>query len=356
MNAFTTHEQTVFYVRVPDTQLEPRVRHPRRRVVAPRVPPDDVESERQVILEEIGMRDDTPDDLVHDLFARAHVPRAPARPRGARQRRRRSRRWPRDDIAEYHAAHYRPSNIVLAAAGNLDARRRRSTGRARGSRDADGARPAAAARPTPRLPQPVAVIDRDTEQAHVVVGVRSLAGARPRPLRADGREPGARRRHVVAAVPGDPRERAASRTPCSRTARLRRRRLSSRSTRAPRPSACRRRSTVIDAELDRLVRRRALRRRARRRPRATSPARSRCRSRRRRAGCAASAGAGAGRRRDPEPRRARRAASRRVTADDVAARHRPRACDSAAHARRRRPARRRVASFVGSPLGRDDRV
>ena len=41
------------------------------------VPPADVESERQVILEEIGMRDDTPDDLVHDLFASALFPEHP---------------------------------------------------------------------------------------------------------------------------------------------------------------------------------------------------------------------------------------------------------------------------------------
>ena len=39
--------------------------------------PDEVESERQVILEEIRMRDDTPDDIVHELFAAALFPKHP---------------------------------------------------------------------------------------------------------------------------------------------------------------------------------------------------------------------------------------------------------------------------------------
>ena len=77
MNAFTTHEQTVFYVRLPDTQLELAIDILADVLWSPAFRPDDVESERQVILEEIGMRDDTPDDLVHDLFTRAHFPDHP---------------------------------------------------------------------------------------------------------------------------------------------------------------------------------------------------------------------------------------------------------------------------------------
>ena len=77
MNAFTTHEQTVFYVRVPDAQLEPAFDVLADVLWNPAFRVDDVESERRVILEEIGMRDDTPDDLVHDLFASALFPDHP---------------------------------------------------------------------------------------------------------------------------------------------------------------------------------------------------------------------------------------------------------------------------------------
>ena len=121
MNAFTTHEQTVFYVRVPDTQLDARHRHPRRhRVAARRSATTTIESERQVILEEIGMRDDTPDELVHELFEQAMFPEHPLGREVLGSPRRRSRRCRATRIAEYHGAHYEPSNIVLAAAGNLD--------------------------------------------------------------------------------------------------------------------------------------------------------------------------------------------------------------------------------------------
>ena len=76
--------------------------------------PDEVESERQVILEEIGMRDDTPDDLVHDLFAGAMFPDHPLG-REVLGTEASITGMARDDIAAYHAAHYQPSNVVLAA-------------------------------------------------------------------------------------------------------------------------------------------------------------------------------------------------------------------------------------------------
>ncbi len=77
MNAFTTHEQTVFYVRVPDTQLARGFDVLADVLWAPAFRDGDIESERRVILEEIGMRDDTPDDLVHELFAEALFPDHP---------------------------------------------------------------------------------------------------------------------------------------------------------------------------------------------------------------------------------------------------------------------------------------
>ena len=56
----------MFYVRVPDERLELALDILSDIVWSPALRADDVESERQVILEEIRMRDDTPDDLVHD--------------------------------------------------------------------------------------------------------------------------------------------------------------------------------------------------------------------------------------------------------------------------------------------------
>jgi predicted Zn-dependent peptidase len=176
MNAFTTHEQTVFYVRVPDTQLENAfgvladvLWHPAFRV-------DDVEAERRVILEEIGMRDDTPDDLVHDLFATALFPDHPLG-REVLGSEESITAMARSDIAAYHGAHYLPSNVVLAAAGNLtheavlelvDAHFPATVGE----------RPERPREDT-AAPRPVVVLNRDSEQSHVVTGLRSFPALDP---------------------------------------------------------------------------------------------------------------------------------------------------------------------------------
>ena len=172
MNAFTTHEQTVFYVRVPDTRLELAVDILADVLWSPAFRPDDVDSERQVILEEIGMRDDTPDDLVHDLFiARRTSPttRSVARCSATNRRSRGCRATaspvpPRALRAGQHRArrgrqpHPRTRRRAdRAAHARLDAR-------------PSGARALRAARRRRAL----AVVHRPTEQAHVVLGLRSV--------------------------------------------------------------------------------------------------------------------------------------------------------------------------------------
>ena len=132
-----------------------RGRDPVRHRVVAGVPADDVDSERQVILEEIRMRDDTPDDLVHELFAGAMFPDHPIGREVIGIARDDRRRWRATTIAGFHAEHYHPSNVVVAAAGNLDhdevvalveAALRRRGGRAPGARRVTTAIPP----PTPR--------------------------------------------------------------------------------------------------------------------------------------------------------------------------------------------------------------
>lgn len=176
MNAFTTHEQTVFYVRVPDVQLESAVDVLADVLWNPAFRVDDVESERRVILEEIGMRDDTPDDLVHDLFAGALFPVHPLG-REVLGSDESITAMARDDIAAYHRAHYQPSNVVFAAAGNLTHERVLELIEDRFPTNV-GVRPA---RPRDVLGavEPHVVLHRDTEQTHLVTGVRALPALDP---------------------------------------------------------------------------------------------------------------------------------------------------------------------------------
>ncbi|GMU80016.1 MAG: peptidase M16 [Acidimicrobiia bacterium] len=172
MNAFTAQELTAFYVRVPDHRLALAIEILSDIVWSPALRSDEVESERQVILEEIHMRDDTPDDLVHDVFASAMFPDHPigreviGNPStiGA---------MTRDDVAAFHAQHYHPSNVVVAAAGNLEHDDVVALVEA-GMQGAAGSRPTRRAHRGEPGPHPVAVVEDDLEQVHLVLGTRAL--------------------------------------------------------------------------------------------------------------------------------------------------------------------------------------
>jgi predicted Zn-dependent peptidase len=172
MNAFTGQEVTAFYVRVPDRHLPLALDILSEIVWTPALRADEVESERQVILEEIRMRDDTPDDLVHDLFAAALFPAHPLG-REISGSQETISAMSRDRIAEYHAAHYQPGNVVVAVAGNLehdavvkavDAAQLADPGERPARRGGADARPSHA----------VTVLERPLEQVHLVLGTRAL--------------------------------------------------------------------------------------------------------------------------------------------------------------------------------------
>lgn len=171
MNAFTTHEYTAFYIRVPDEAVDLAADILADIIREPSFRPEEVESERQVILEEIRMRDDAPDDVVHETFGAAIFPEHPIGREiiGSHET---VGAMTRDAIADYHRSHYRAQNLVVAAAGNIDhARIVERLGEV--LVDDVGERPE---RPRPELapPRSLSVEERSTEQAHLVLGVRSL--------------------------------------------------------------------------------------------------------------------------------------------------------------------------------------
>lgn len=171
MNAFTTQEVTAFYVRVPDERLDLALEILSDFVWRPSIDARDVESERQVILEEIRMRDDTPDDVVHELFGSTLFPDHPLG-REVLGTRSSIEAMSREAIAEYHQSHYRPANVVVAAAGNV--RHEEVVERIGEQLEAAGDRPERVETPE-SPPRRLAVLARPTEQAHVVLGVRGLA-------------------------------------------------------------------------------------------------------------------------------------------------------------------------------------
>jgi len=117
LNAATAREHTLVYARIPDHHLETAVEVMSDMVFAPAFA--DLDSEREVVLEEIAMYDDAPQDLVHDLIAEAVFGEHPlGRPVIGTADVISS--ISADSIAQYHAAKYVPGNIVVSAAGNVD--------------------------------------------------------------------------------------------------------------------------------------------------------------------------------------------------------------------------------------------
>jgi predicted Zn-dependent peptidase len=116
LNAATSREHTVVFVRVTDRHLEDAFDVMSDMVYAPLLA--DMDSEREVVLEEIAMYEDAPQELVHDLFSRAVFGDHPlGRPViGTRDV---ISTVGRRTMSTYHRSMYAPGNIVFAAAGNL---------------------------------------------------------------------------------------------------------------------------------------------------------------------------------------------------------------------------------------------
>jgi predicted Zn-dependent peptidase len=116
LNAATSRETTVVYARIPDEKLERALDVMADMVFRPAFV--DVDSEREVVLEEIAMVEDTPNDLVHDIAAEAVFGSDPlGRPVIGRAEVISS--VSRRALAGYHGRAYQSERIVLAAAGNV---------------------------------------------------------------------------------------------------------------------------------------------------------------------------------------------------------------------------------------------
>lgn len=176
LNAYTTKEYTTFYARVLDVDLPLAIDVVSDVVTNALVRSADVEGERGVILEEIAMHDDDHSDAVHEEFATALFGDGPlGRPiLGTTDTI--EALTPRS-IRSFYRRHYQPQNMVVAAAGNLDhAAVVRQVQAAFAHVLVDGAEITAPRKAGRTRPHEAGqrVITRDTEQAHLVLGVPGI--------------------------------------------------------------------------------------------------------------------------------------------------------------------------------------
>jgi predicted Zn-dependent peptidase len=118
-NAFTAKEYTCFHARVLDEDLPLAVDVLGDMVTSSTITAEDVEAEREVILDEIAMHDDDPDDVVSNVYAEKAWGGSPlGRPIAGTVDS--IRALSRAQIRRYYRSRYTPDNMVVAVAGNVD--------------------------------------------------------------------------------------------------------------------------------------------------------------------------------------------------------------------------------------------
>jgi predicted Zn-dependent peptidase len=178
INASTDKELTAYWARVPAEHMELGLDVLFDIVSNSRLDEADVERERMVILEELRMYRDQPQDYVQNLFEELVWP-GHALGRDIAGTEDSVSRLTRDEILEYADAHYRLPNLVVGAAGALE-----QTETVRAVTAALGLKPglngALAAAPPPDVNVPHVHVRRlDTEQAHICLGTRAFSYMHP---------------------------------------------------------------------------------------------------------------------------------------------------------------------------------
>jgi len=169
MNAYTTKEYTTFYVRALAEHVELGLDILCDILSQPALRPEEVDAERQVILEEVLMHRDEPSDVVQELFATALFPGHPLG-REVLGEPEVITNVSVPAIRSFFDAHYLPGNMVIAAAGDLDHARLAAGIEARFAGRSGGAPPVRQA-PSGQTVSLV-VESRESEQAQLVLGVR----------------------------------------------------------------------------------------------------------------------------------------------------------------------------------------
>jgi len=179
VNAFTAKEYTCFHARVLDQDLPLAVDVLGDMVTNSVITAEDVEAERDVILDEIAMHDDDPDDVVHNLFAEQAWGSGSPLGRPIAGTVESIGALTRSQVHRFYKRHYRAANIVVAVAGKVDhadvvRRIRRAFGRNDFlARDEPPVPPRAGRR---RQPVKAGTIrtTRPLEQVNLVLGMKGL--------------------------------------------------------------------------------------------------------------------------------------------------------------------------------------
>ncbi|HEV7373839.1 MAG TPA: pitrilysin family protein [Pyrinomonadaceae bacterium] len=172
LDAFTTHEVTGFTMKVTDKGLPLAFDILADMLANPRFDREDLQREQKVIIEEMKMVEDTPDEFLGELFNAAYFPEHPlGRPIEGTEKTVSS--FDREMTASFHAREFAPRNLVIAAAGNVvHAQLVEMAARAFDEDAATGSAPQSSSSQS-STPAPAAPIlierKKELEQAHLII-------------------------------------------------------------------------------------------------------------------------------------------------------------------------------------------
>ncbi len=177
LNAFSAKEYTCYYAKVLDENIEKCLEIMVDMILHSVMSPKDVDAERKVILEEIAMHEDSPDDIIHDLFVSALWESHPLG-QSVLGNQTAIRTLTSEDIRSFFRRFYYPENIVVAVAGNAE--HERIVDLVNGLMGFDGQRERHIRHcMVPEIRPHTVVYDRPTEQAHIVLGTQGLSRRHP---------------------------------------------------------------------------------------------------------------------------------------------------------------------------------
>jgi predicted Zn-dependent peptidase len=172
LNAFTSRENTAFYIKVLDEYLEKGVDLLSDIFVHSTFPEDELAKEKKIIKEEVKMVEDTPDDYIHDLFNQT-IWGDEGLGQSILGRRETIASFTREDLIRHISKYYGTKDIIISCAGKFQPAKligllgERFGGLRRGSEPRKGL--------PPEFKSDVKVYTKDISEAHICIGVPSVS-------------------------------------------------------------------------------------------------------------------------------------------------------------------------------------
>lgn len=177
LNAFTTKEYTCYYARALDEHLDRSIETVTDLILVPTFPSKELEKEKDVVIEEMRMYEDTPEDYAFDLLDKVlYDGQSMGRPIIGLESSVRS--FSRDRLLDYVKSHYTPNRTIIAVVGNVRHDKvvrlvEKSMGQARRVSERNDRSPLTTGRSeTIRVRKPI-------QQAHLILGTRSYSVHHP---------------------------------------------------------------------------------------------------------------------------------------------------------------------------------